>query len=88
MKTIKDLFTKGRQEWLDEARETARNLLKKSKFITVEDVLKKCPRPQYIHKNTVGSIFKDDDFVAVGWRRSARPLMNGRQVRVWTLKKY
>lgn len=81
---VKDLFKKEREVWLLKARDTAKELLKEYYSITIEDVLKKCPRPDYIHRNATGKVF-DKDFIAIGWRRSARPLMNGRQVRVWRM---
>lgn len=87
MKTAKDLFKDERDKWLENARTTAFKLLKRSERITIEDVLKVCPRPQYVHPNTTGKVFIEKEFVAVGWRPSQRPLMNGRQVRVWTLRK-
>lgn len=86
MVTFKDLFKKEREAWLEEARVTAKKLLEDKSLITIEDVLKECPRPEYIHRNTTGNIFRCDDFVPVGWRKSERPLMNGRFVRVWRMR--
>ena len=75
---MKDLFKKEREAWIENARVTARKLLDNKSLITIEDVLKECPRPPYLHRNTTGSVFRCDDFVAVGWRKSERPLMNAR----------
>lgn len=86
MVTVKDLFKKEREAWLEEARVTAKKLLEDKSLITIEDVLKECPRPEYIHRNTTGNIFRCDDFAPVGWRKSKRPLMNGRFVRVWRMR--
>lgn len=83
---MKDLFKREREAWIENARVTARKLLDNKSLITIEDVLKECPRPPYLHRNTTGSIFRRDDFVAVGWRKSERPLMNGRFVRVWRMR--
>ena len=66
---MKDLFKKEREAWIENARVTARKLLDNKSLITIEDVLKECPRPPYLHRNTTGSIFRCDDFVAVGWRK-------------------
>lgn len=84
MVTVKDLFKKEREAWLEEARTTAKKLLEDKSLITIEDVLKECPRPEYIHRNTTGKVF-NSDFKPVGWRKSKRPVMNGRFVRVWRL---
>lgn len=67
---MKDLFKKEREAWIENARVTARKLLENKSLITIEDVLKECPRPPYLHRNTTGSIFRCDDFVPVGWRKS------------------
>lgn len=83
---MKDLFKKEREAWIENARVTARKLLENKSLITIEDVLKECPRPPYLHRNTTGSIFRCDDFVPVVWRKSERPLMNGRFVRVWRMR--
>lgn len=83
---MKDLFKKEREAWIENARVTARKLLDNKSLITIEDVLKECPRPPYLHRNTTGSVFRCDDFVAVGWRKSERPLMTGRFVRVWRMR--
>lgn len=85
MSEVNDLFKREREAWLDKARSTARKLLRYRRRITVEDVLEQCPRPQYVHQNTTGMIFRDNDFKAVGWQPSRRTAMNGRQVRVWSL---
>lgn len=85
MVTVKDLFKKEREAWLENARLTAKELLEDKPLITIEDVLKVCPRPEYIHRNTTGKVF-NNDFQPVGWRKSKRPIMNGRFVRIWRLK--
>lgn len=81
---VPDLFKREREVWLEKARSTALELLKHQRIVTIEMVLKKCPRPSYVHRNTAGRVFTSKEFKAVGWRRSTRPLMNGRQVREWT----
>ena len=85
-KTIKDMFSEQRQAWLDDARAAARKLLRRRYCITIEHVLEVCPLPEFLHRNTIGSVFKHDDFMPVGWVKSRRPVMNGRFVRSWRLK--
>lgn len=85
MVTVKDLFKKEREAWPEEARVTAKKLLEDKSLITIEDVLKECPRPEYIHRNTTGKVF-NSDFKPVGWRKSERLIMNGRFVRVWRMR--
>jgi hypothetical protein len=78
-------FAKERQEWINDCRETARKLLTVRASITVEDVLKICPRPRYIHKNVTGSVFRDPDFVMCGWTKATKSSSNGRWIMRWTL---
>lgn len=82
----KDLFKQERLNWLDDARAAVRKLLERQLVCTVEDVLAACPLPKYLHRNTIGRVFNTEDFIAVGWRKSRRRSMNGRQVRLWMLK--
>lgn len=88
MKTVKDLFKGERSAWLENARAAAVKLAKEKPSITIEDVLKVCERPQYVHRNTTGLVFANNkNFKHVGWAPSTRPEMNGRYVRRWMLKK-
>lgn len=86
MSDVQNLFRKEREDWLIQARATARELLKTRRTITVEDVLKVCPRPSYLHPSVTGSVFKDDDFRPVGFRKSLRPISNSRIIRIWSLR--
>lgn len=83
--TVPDLFQSTREEWLTEARATARKLLTMQRTITIEDVLKECPRPSYLHRNVTGNVFHDKDFKLCGYAKSKRPISNGRVISVWTL---
>lgn len=86
MKTVQDLFKQEKQAWLEDARSAARKLLENKPFITIEDVLEITPRPQYVHRNATGSVFKGEDFIATGWMPSKRLSMNGRHVRRWVMR--
>jgi hypothetical protein len=82
--TINGLFTEQKQAWLEEARYTARKLLETRESVTIEDVLKECPRPSYLHRNVCGSVF-DSDFKSVGFTKSKRPVSKGRWIQQWVL---
>ena len=84
--TVNDLFKKTKAEWLTKARETASKLLEDQYAITIEDVLEVTPLPKYLHRNTIGNVFKTDDFKPIGWLPSKRTAMHGRPVRNWTMK--
>ena len=84
--TIQDLFQVTKQQWLEEARDTARKLLQTRPHITIEDVLKITPLPNYLHRNTIGAVFKDRGFRAVGWVAAHKSTSNGRAIRQWSLR--
>jgi hypothetical protein len=88
MKTARDLFQLERLEWIEDCRSTAKNLLQTRENITIEDVLEVCPRPSYIHRNVTGQIFKDNDFISVGYVPARKPSSNGRVIRLWGLREY
>jgi len=83
--TIQDMFGLTRQGWLEECRKTAKQLLRFQDSVTVEDILPLVPRPEYIHRNSTGSIF-DGQFRSVGWVQSKRPISKGRWIMQWKLK--
>ena len=84
-KTVQDLFRSERTEWIQSARMIARKLLTQRQQITIVDVLNELPRPQYVHPNTTGHIFRDKDFKLVGFRKSTSKFARGRFVGVWEL---
>lgn len=84
--TVQDLFRSEREVWLDEARATARRLLVSRPTITIEDVLLECPRPQHVHRNTAGQVFKHEDFTACGFAKSRRTISKGRWIMRWQLQ--
>lgn len=83
--SMNDLFQKGREDWLEEARHEAKKLLSRRYMVTIEDVLDVCPKPAYLHRNTIGSVF-NSDFVPVGFTKSRRAVSKGRWIRQWRLK--
>ncbi len=84
-KTVQDLFRVSKREWIDGARKAAKDLLRDNYSITIEDVLEAWPLPGYLHRNTIGSVFKDQDFRSIGFERSIRRVCHGRIIRRWRL---
>lgn len=84
--TVHDLFRLSREDWIDECRETARQLLKQKPLITIKDVTDINPRPKYIHPNTTGTIFRHEDFKLVGFTTSKQPSRHGSIIGLWRLK--
>lgn len=85
MAKMNDLFARERQDWIEDCRSAARKLLTVRESVTIEDVLKICPRPKYIHKNVTGSVFKDTGFVMCGWTKAMKASSNGRWIMKWKL---
>lgn len=83
--SMNDLFQMGKEDWLEQARHEAKKLLRRRHVITIEDVLDVCPKPTYLHRNTIGSVF-NGDFVPVGFAKSKRLVSRGRWIRQWKLK--
>jgi len=84
--TIHDLFTSTREDWLETARDKMTQLLSTgAPYVTSDDVWKHCPLPNYLHKNTLGSVF-NNQFRSVGYQKSKRPSAKGRVVQQWVLR--
>lgn len=83
--TMIDLFTREKEDWLEGARATARKLLVNRGEITINDVLHEYPRPQWVHRNTTGQVFKHRDFKTCGFEKSTAKLAKGRIICRWTL---
>lgn len=83
-KTVNDLFQQSKTDWLKEARDTARKLLRTRHHITIEDVLEITPLPKYLHRNTIGAVFNNEDFRAVGYTKSRRTAMHSRTIKMWS----
>lgn len=81
-----DLFVKERQDWLDKARHTAEKIALVNGRVDIEDVLEKCPRPKYLHRNVTGKVFTHDIFKVSGFKKSRRTISKGRIICVWTLR--
>lgn len=82
---MNDLFARERQDWVEDCQAAARKLLVTKEEITIEDVLRICPRPRYIHRNTTGSVFKHSDFRMCGFTKSQRAVSKGRWIMKWKL---
>lgn len=80
-----NIFHEAEQQWLIRARRTAKELLTRHQTITVEDVLKKCPRPYGVSKKANSKIFKNDIFRPVGYTRATTEQSNGHVIRLWSL---
>lgn len=86
MAAQQSFFSQTKQQWIEMARNAARELLSMGGTITIEEVLSKAPRPVWLHVNSTGAVFQHPDFVAVGYTIAKKPSSNGRVIRKWALK--
>lgn len=83
---MSDLFKVQKIEWLEKARQTAKDLLKTRDKITIEDVLEVCPLPKFLHRNTIGAVFTRQEFDSVGIVYSRRKSSHRRLIRQWSIR--
>lgn len=81
-----DLFKSQKQDWIDEARKVAHQLLKKQYSVTIEDVLRVHPLPKFLHRNTIGTVFSQSEFSKIGYAPAKKLSSHGRILGVWVEK--
>jgi hypothetical protein len=86
MATQQSFFQLTKNQWIEMARQTARELLGNGGTITIEEVLARTPRPAWIHRNSTGSVFQHHDFKAVGYTQAKKASSNRRVIRLWSLR--
>lgn len=72
-------------EWVDEARKTAKELAVKQGIVSIDEVLSICPRPENVHPNSTGAIFREKIWVKVGFKQSEKPSAHARVVGIYKL---
>ena len=83
--TVQERFSFDKDDWLAQCRETATRLLRQQDTVTVEDILLLCPKPEYLHRNTIGSIF-NSNFIPVDFVKAKHKAAKGRWIRTWRKK--
>lgn len=73
-------------DWVHQAREVARMLAAKNGSITINDVLKICPRPEHVSPNATGSIFSGKEWSIVGRTKTDKVSGHNREIKIWALK--
>ena len=70
--------------YLQKARQTAYKLAKQKGFVTSDDVVNVVGMPS--SPSVIGALFKDNNYVRVGYTPSTRKGTHGREIGVWRLK--
>lgn len=79
MKTL-DLFELTRPEFLEEARQIARDLALGGKLVTIDDVRVQCPPPDNVDPRVMGAVFNTKEWEASGYIRSTRSTCHKRPI--------
>lgn len=81
-----ELLERTRGEYLHDARETARQLLRKRDYVTIDDIRLVCPPPKGVDPRVMGAVFTPAEFEAIGWIRSSRSECHKRPIQRFRLK--
>lgn len=73
--------------WVDEAREVAKKLARNNGQVSSDEVLDYYPRPDDVHPNATGSIFREKCWKRIGYKQSERPSAHARVIGIYQLIK-
>ena len=76
---------KNHSAWVDKARSTAKAIAAWRGSVSIDEVLEACPRPESVHPNATGSIFREKCWKRVGYTQSKSPAAHARVVGVYEL---
>lgn len=69
--------------WVAKARSIAEMLAAKSGNVTINDVLKICPRPEGVHPNAVGSVMRSKHLRLVSFTQSDKTSAHARRIGIY-----
>jgi hypothetical protein len=72
--------------WVDKARSTAKALAVLHGSVSIDDVLSMCNRPEAVHPNATGAIFRENIWEKIGYKQSEKPSAHARVVGIYKLK--
>ena len=72
--------------WVDKARSTAKALAILHGSVSIDDVLSMCSRPEAVHPNSTGAIFRENIWEKIGYKQSEKPSAHARVVGIYKLK--
>lgn len=73
-------------DWLKVARNEAVRIIRDKGYCTSDDIHERCEIPPWLHRNTMGAVFKDKRFTFSGFTISRRPEARGRTIRRYKLR--
>jgi len=75
-----DLFEIHRPEFLEEARQVAKDLASGGNLVTVDDVRVHCPPPDNVDPRVMGAVFNSKEWEPVNYIRSTRSTCHKRPI--------
>ena len=75
----------GADEWLTKARLAAERIATDRREVTIDDVLRICPRPSHISANATGSVFKGKKWKCIGFAQSEQVQRHASVIRRWVV---
>lgn len=70
-------------DWVSRAREIAHMLASSGGEVTIEDVLKLCPRPEWVHPNACGAVMRSKNLKLVRYTSALKTSSNARKIGVY-----
>lgn len=76
----------GAYDWVLAARGAAFYLAAADGSVTINDVLRFCPKPPHVSSNAIGSVMRDKRFKCIGYQPTSKISGHGRIIKIWALK--
>lgn len=76
---------KNNEAWVEKARSTAKALAAWKGSVSIDDVLEACPRPESVHPNATGAIFRERCWKRIGYTQSKNPSAHARVIGIFEL---
>lgn len=83
-----EFYSSGRLSWLTRARGLALQLGRFGDQITIDDVREVCPPPEFVDPRVMGAVFRNEDWVCIGYRKSKRNTCHRRPIGIFQRKTY
>lgn len=82
---IQPLFEEYRANYLQIARDAARQLATAQGQVTIDQVRERCPPPEGVDPRVMGAVFRTSEFELVGYAKSGRATCHNRPIGIFRL---